>query len=203
MKILRAILLSAFLAATFAGGTAWAEESPSIELVRIAQAESGDNRPATLGDIGRMHARFEKRMDRLDNRFDRLEYRIVRLENRMVQMFLFLIAMMIALFGIPKLPDVCNRLRVNGKSMAAAGILLVAFVTASVANAEEVLDYRVLCASDDKISLELQVKSRLSQGWRLHGGVSVAGYEEGSRGNIYIKFEYCQAMVLMLEDAPE
>ena len=125
MKTLRAVLLSAFFAAAFAGGTARAEESPSAEPVRIAQAESGDNRPATLGDINRLESRSEKRMDRLEDYIGRLEKRIGQLENRMVEMFLALLIVMVALFGIPQFPDWWNRLRANGKSGAAAGILLV------------------------------------------------------------------------------
>ena len=121
MKTLRAVLLSALFAAVFAGGTARAEESPSAEPVRVAQAESGDNRPATLGDINRLEARSEKRMDRVEDR-------IGQLEDRMVEMFLALLIVMVALFGIPQFPDWWNRLRANGKSGAAAGILLVVAV---------------------------------------------------------------------------
>ena len=128
MKTLRAVLLFAFFAAAFAGGTARAEESPSAEPVRIAQAESGDNRPATLGDLNRLEARSEKRMDRLEDYIGRLEKRIGQLENRMVEMFLALLIVMVALFGIPQFPDWWSRLRANGKSGAAAGILLVVAV---------------------------------------------------------------------------
>ena len=144
MKIFRPILPVFVLVAVCATGTARADDE-SVRPVQIAQAQSesqsGDGRPATLGDIRHFESRMNERMDRMDARIERMESRMIqqetrldarigRLEDRMVQMFLALLAVMIALHGLPHLPDWWNRLRANGKSATVVGVLVAALAIA-------------------------------------------------------------------------
>ena len=111
-----------------ANGVVWAADE-SAQPVQVAQSQDathlGDNRPATLGDIRHFEARMEDRMNRTDARIERLE-------DRMIQMFLALLAVMIALFGFPHLPDWWDRLRAGGKPAVIAGIVMFALALAGV-----------------------------------------------------------------------
>ena len=99
----------------------------------VVQSQSGDNRPATLGDIHRLDARLTERFNHMENRMD---LQILELRREMNQMFYALLAAMVALFGLPHLPAWWNRMRGNGdgagKSVAVAGIL-IAMLAASAA----------------------------------------------------------------------
>ena len=143
MKTFRLIPFVFALVAACATGGVWAEDDESVRPVRVAQAQaqSGDGRQATLGDIRHFESRMNERMDRMDARIERMESRMIqqetrldarigRLEDRMVQMFLALLAVMIALHGLPHLPDWWNRLRANGKSATVVGVLVAALAIA-------------------------------------------------------------------------
>ena len=123
MRILRAILPVFAVFAVCATGEARAVDGES------AQAQ---NRPASLGDIRQFESRMDERMTRLENRMDD---RMRDLEGRMTQMFTALLAVMIALYGLPQLPSWWGRLRAGGKNAVASGIFLIALVviTAGVA----------------------------------------------------------------------
>ena len=57
--------------------------------IRVAQANYGDNRPATRGDFRRLEdlmLRMEARMGQMEARMDRIEARMDRLEERMERM---------------------------------------------------------------------------------------------------------------------
>ena len=123
MKTLRAIpIVFALIAFCATGGALAEDESPPARVAQAQEAApSGDNRHATLGDIRYFESRVNDRM--------------ARLEDRMVDMFLALLFVMVALFGLPHMPDWWNRLRANGKPSAIAGVFLaaVAVLTAGVA----------------------------------------------------------------------
>ena len=123
MKTLRAIpIIFALIAFCATGGALAEDESPPTRVAQAQEAApSGDNRPATLGDLRYFESRVDDRM--------------ARLEERMVDMFLALLFVMIMLFGLPHIPDWWNRLRANGKPATIAGVFLVAAVvlTAGVA----------------------------------------------------------------------
>ena len=136
MGILRAILPVFALFAVCAAGEARAVDGESARPVQVAQAQngasSGDDRPATVGDLRHFESRMDERMTRLENRMDG---RMRDLEGRMTQMFTALLAVMIALYGLPQLPSWWGRLRAGGKNAVASGIFLIALVviTAGVA----------------------------------------------------------------------
>ena len=136
MRILRAILPVFALFAVCATGGAWAMDGESVRPVQVAQAQngapSGDDRPATVGDLRHFESRMDERMTGLENRMDdrmrHLESRMMRMEDRMIQMFTALLAVMIALYGLPQLPSWWGRLRAGGKNAVASGIFLIALV---------------------------------------------------------------------------
>ena len=134
MKTLRAIpMIFALVAFCATVQVARAQgEAESTESVQAAQAQSGDNRPATLGDFRDFEARIDARMSRMEQRMDerinRLESRMMRMGDHMIQMFMTLIMVMLALFGMPHFPAWWNRLRANGKPATIAGVFLIAVV---------------------------------------------------------------------------
>ena len=93
MKTLRAIpIIFALIAFCATGGALAEDESPPTRVAQAQEAApSGDNRPATLGDLRYFESRVDDRM--------------ARLEERMVDMFLALLFVMIMLFGLPHIPD--------------------------------------------------------------------------------------------------
>ena len=144
MKTLRPIpLIFALLAVCSPAGAQATDESAAESVRPDLSAEvplrSGDDRQATLGDIRHFDARSNMRMTRMENRMnermDRMETqfnaRMERLEDRMTQMFTALLAVMIALYGLPQLPGWWSRLRASGKTATMVGIALATLAVAS------------------------------------------------------------------------
>lgn len=76
----------------------------------------------------RMDGRISRLEERMDSRLSSLEARMDSLEERMTNMFLALLMVMIALFGLPHIPDWWPRLRAQGTVAASSGIALAVLV---------------------------------------------------------------------------
>ena len=138
MRTCRVVVSIFALAAICTAGAMRADESPPAEPVQIAQARdaeaqtaqpqaaerTGEDRLSTLGDLRHMESRTDAQISGV-----RAEMRALR--EDMNEQFYTLLAVMVALFGLPQLPGWLRQLRENGKPAVAAGIFLVVLAAAA------------------------------------------------------------------------